>query len=51
MNPRTRRTRVRTESDNVVLKRTVVDPRLVCIRCYKPCGKRVYCDSCRKKAA
>lgn len=49
MDNRTRRTRQRTESDVVVTKRTIVDPRLVCIRCYRECGKRVLCDKCRRK--
>lgn len=49
MNPRTRRTRTRTERDNVVLRRKPIDPRLVCVKCYEPCGKAVYCDAHRPK--
>lgn len=49
MNAKTRRTRIRTERDVEVLRRTPIDPRVCCIKCYAPVKRTIYCDKCQPK--
>lgn len=49
VNAKARRTRVRTERDVEVLRRTPIDPRVCCIKCYAPVDRTIYCDRCQPK--
>lgn len=50
MTPRKRRParRVRTAADVEVVRRELVDPRGVCVKCYAICApKAVHCEKCQ----